>query len=589
MKMSIKTKILLSTSLVIMVSLILSGTFAYYYFANILKEQAVKDDKVKLRQTARQLEYYSEDIIKFSQNIITDKDVQEYMRKDNTVEDPFAMLSAKSKVIERLKDYIALRGGYIHSAVLIKNDGSICFNLVPFSDDYMRNHLKEDWYPAYEDRKNNYYFSRPHHMDIRGVPADVISCIVTIQSVNQSDKVLGELILNLSMPYFIKYIDEASKGFDDFMWVNQENCIIYAKAGDKKYLDVKDIAAYVSGPPVQEPQLISKPDGYIVLDRSMDNGWKLVSFTSNKRLFQRIEYIFYFFVFFILASLIFIIAVIMPIILNITKPITKLTRKIKEVSGGNLDVEIQISSGDEVEALCTGFNKMIGDIKRHINESIEHEKVKRKMEFDIMLSQINPHFIYNVLNTIIYMARKEKNQNIAKVTDSLIRILQDGIKLGKSGLYTSIRQEMEIVNHYVEIQKFRYSEIFVLEWKVDESLLDCLIPKTLIQPLIENALFHGICPKDEKGTIIVSIFKDEKDIKIIIEDDGVGMDQDMIDSILIGEKHLNSGDSVRHIGISNIRDRLKYLYGEDYRLEIDSRPGEGTKITLKVPFVMGES
>lgn len=588
MKMSIKTKILLSTSLVVMISLILSGTFAYYYFANILKEQAMNDDRVKLQQTARQLEYYSEDIIKFSQNIITDKDVQAYILKDFSGQDSYSKLSAKDKIIARLKDYVALRGGYIHSAALMKSDGSICFSLLPFSDDYIRSKLKEDWYREYQNTRANYYFSRPHRIELQGVPADAISCIVGIRSVNQSEKVLGELILNLNMSYFIKYIGAASKGFDDFIWVNQENSVIYTKTTDKKYIDLKDVTANLQEEAVQEPQMIAKPDGYIFIDRSMNNGWKLISFTSNHHLFKRIGYIVYFFIFFILASVAFIIAFILPIILNITRPITKLTKKMREVSGGNLDVELRIASGDEVEALCNGFNKMTGDIKNYINESLEHEKIKRKMEFDILLSQINPHFIYNVLNTIIYMARKEKNQNIVNVTDSFIRMLQDGIQLGKNGVFTSIRQEIEIVNHYVEIQKYRYSELFELVWNVDRDLLDCLIPKTMIQPLVENALFHGICSKDEKGTITVAVCKDEKDLCIAIEDDGMGMDQDTVHSLMTGERDLISSDSVRRIGIANIRDRIRYLYGEGYGIRIDSRTGEGTKITLHVPCMLSE-
>ena len=161
--------------------------------------------------------------------------------------------------------------------------------------------------------------------------------------------------------------------------------------------------------------------------------------------------------------------------------------------------------------------------------------------------------------------------------------------MGNKGAFTNISQEIEIVNHYVEIQKFRYSDLFELIWNVDNNLLDCLIPKTLIQPLVENSIFHGICPKDEKGTIRIAVQKDEKGICIEIEDNGIGMEQDKVQFILNGEGKLVSNDSIRHIGVANIRDRIRYLYGEEYGICIESSVDKGTRVILHVPYILNES
>jgi Putative regulator of cell autolysis len=584
MKLGIKAKILTATILVVTVSLLLSGSFAYVYFLKIFKEKARKDDLAKLNQISQQLEYQIDEIKKLGQSIIINPEVQDYV-KQGKYPDYYERLSrSNAKKLDYINNQIFLRE-YIHSAAVLNSGGSVWYSTInPNMDDYFQSKLNETWFAKYRRSNEQYYFSDPFPISnvIRAgnSTVTVVSCIVQFRNIDDPYKAVGLLFLNIYLDYFKKYLKINSDDYDGFLWLNEEGTVMY-KNGSIKDSKLMALITHLKEPGIS---YVEKPDGYGIVNQSLSNGWKLVSFTSNKRLFHRIRFIFYFFLFFTLVSLALIILVVLPIILRITRPITQLTKATNEVATGNLDVTLNITSRDEIEDLAISFNKMTRDLQKYLAESVEHEKMQREMEFEILLSQVNPHFIYNVLNTIIYLARRDKNYDIAALADSFIRILQDGIKLGDQGLLTTVQEEMEIVNHYVAIQQYRYPDRFVLRRNIDTQYLNCLIPKTIIQPLVENALFHGICPKEGQGTITVTITRIAEELILIVEDDGIGMAPELITKLLQGEKIYEPETKLRPIGLANIRDRIRFIYGEKYGIAIESALNEGTKITVNVPF-----
>jgi two-component system sensor histidine kinase YesM len=588
MKLGIKAKILAATVLVVTVSLFLSGSFAYFYFLKIFKEKAVKDDMAKLNQISQQMEYQIDDIKKLGLSIIVNPEVQDYVRQQK-YPDYYERLAWANNKLDYINKQIFLRE-YIHSAAILNNEGTVWYSTVnPKMDDYFQSKLNEAWFGKYRRNNEQYYFSDP--FPISNVTHDgnstvtVVSCIVQFRNIDDPYRVAGLLFLNIYLDYFDKYLKINSADYDGFLWLNKDNTVMYRQGP----LPQAKLMEFI---PLQKASGISyaeKFKGYGMVNQSLSNGWKLISFTSNKRLFQRIRFIFYFFLIFTFVSLALIIFVVLPIILRITRPITQLTKATNEVSSGNLNILLNISSRDELEDLANSFNKMTRDLQKYLAESVEHEKMKREMEFEILLSQVNPHFIYNVLNTIIYLARRDKSNDIASLADSLIRILQDGIKLGDQGLLTTVREEIEIVNHYIAIQQFRYPDRFELNWNIDEKCLRCLVPKTIIQPLVENALFHGICPQEAKGTIIVTINRMGQELIINIEDNGIGMTPEMIQTLLRGEKIYEPETKLRPVGLANIRDRIHFIYGENYGISIQSVPDRGTKVSINIPFRTQES
>ncbi|NOU73563.1 HAMP domain-containing protein [Paenibacillus sp. LMG 31458] len=284
------------------------------------------------------------------------------------------------------------------------------------------------------------------------------------------------------------------------------------------------------------------------------------------------------------ASIVAILLILTPLINNITKPILKLTRAMKQVSAGNLNMNITIQSKDELEVLGLGFNRMLEDLRGHIQESLENEKIKQQLEIDLLLSQINPHFIYNTLNTVIYLARKQRHQDITEMMTAFIHILQDAVRIGNNEVFSSVEKEVGIIQDYTKIQKYRYRDQFELYLYISDNVSTIDMPKNILQPIIENALFHGILPKETKGMITLSIHLENDRLVVNISDDGVGMTTEAIESMdSNGNAAYSSEGRIRNIGLTNVKKRLELLFGSEYFLAIDSIPQEGTSLTIHIP------
>jgi two-component system sensor histidine kinase YesM len=277
-----------------------------------------------------------------------------------------------------------------------------------------------------------------------------------------------------------------------------------------------------------------------------------------------------------------------PVIANITKPIFKLTNAMKLASMGKFETAVSIRSGDEIELLGNGFNRMLQDIQKYIDQSIEDEKIKRRLQIDLLLSQINPHFIYNTLNTVIYMAQQQGNHEIVRMMESFIRLLQDTVTVAEDGYFATVKEEVDHVKDYLTIQHYRYPDRFVIDWQVDEDIGGERIPRTLIQPLVENALFHGIIPNSEQGTISISLLRSDQRLQIRVADNGTGMDASLIDKFHKGEEISDPGSGMRSIGLANVRDRILSYYGSLSDIRIDSEVGKGTLISITIPLNVPE-
>jgi two-component system sensor histidine kinase YesM len=584
MKLGIKGKILGITGLVVTISLLLSGTLAYYYFKIIFKEKATKDEINRINQIAQQMEYQIKDIRKHLTGIMITPEIQSFVKKTSYTS-VYERLITTRNALSIISNQNFLRE-FIHSTAIMTRDGSVWYtDMYTMPHDYFRGKLAENWYQKYLKANEQYYFTDPYNISdaTHGAASKrVISCIARLHDIDHPSKIIGRIFLNVFTSHFEKIITLNSTDYDAFFWASRDGALMYQKNKLKYKLKIKEILA--SYQDYQQTIVIDNTKGYFIFNRPLSNGWRLISFTSHQKLYYRICFILYFFLCFTLISLAIIIIIIFPTISRITKPLSDLTAAMEKVSTGDLNTSLRICTGDELETIAVVFNKMVVDLKSYIAKSVDYEKNKRKMEFDLLLSQINPHFIYNILNTVIYLARKQKNFDVVNLVDSFIRVLQDGIKISDGGLNTTIKQEMEIVNHYVRIQQYRYRKRFKLIWDVDNNLLDNLIPKTLIQPLVENALYHGICPKDGRGEITVQIKKEGDDLVITVHDDGVGMEKEMIEKLLNGDRIYTPESQMRSLGLANTHERIRYLYGEKYGIQIESIVHQGTKVIVHLPF-----
>lgn len=272
----------------------------------------------------------------------------------------------------------------------------------------------------------------------------------------------------------------------------------------------------------------------------------------------------------------------------IMDPIRKVSSKISRISDGDFSKDPAIEWDHELGQVGRGINSMSENIMTLLDKKVSDEKQKKDLEYQILQSQINPHFLYNTLNSIKWMATIQNANGIADMTTALARLLKN-VSKGTASFIT-LKEELDLVKDYFLIQQYRYGGSVTIDYQIEsEDLYQCRIHRFSLQPIIENALFHGIEPAKTTGHIIVSaqteLEEDKKILKIDITDNGIGMTQEMINKVMHNDTDgVNNTEFFRHIGISNVNKRIQHDFGPEYGITITSEPLEFTTMSIRIPY-----
>lgn len=272
---------------------------------------------------------------------------------------------------------------------------------------------------------------------------------------------------------------------------------------------------------------------------------------------------------------------------QVRKPIDRLVRHINRIAAGDFSQDLSVESGDEIGTIGTVVNEMAGQIKGLMEKQLEDEKEKSSLELKMLQAQINPHFLYNTLDSIKWIAVIQKNSGIVKAVTALSGLLKNMAK----GFHekVTLEKELEFVNDYVTIEKLKYAELFDVKIQVDApGLMGAKIVKLTLQPLVENAIFSGIEPGGKSGTILLHIYEHEGLLYLVVQDDGVGIAPEKLAHLLEDSERLK-GDRMSSIGMANVDRRIRLTYGEEYGLTVESQVGEYTKVTIVAPLEYEES
>jgi len=292
---------------------------------------------------------------------------------------------------------------------------------------------------------------------------------------------------------------------------------------------------------------------------------------------------FRFFVLFVADLFLFLLAMINAFISDkISNPIKRLDGSVREIESGNLDVEIVPSGSYEVEHLGKSIKNMLGRIKVLMSDLVEEHNAKRKSEFDTLQSQINPHFLYNTLDIIVWMIENENSDKAVNIVTALAKFFRISLSKGKNII--TVKDEVEHVRNYLMIQNMRFKNRFEYSIDVDEKVLSYSSLKLMLQPLVENAIYHGMEFMDGDGEIDVKVFKEDDSLYFTITDNGLGMSEDMVETLL--SKDFVPSKKGSGIGVKNVNERIKLYFGSEYGLKVESEPDEGTKITIHLPAVV---
>ncbi|OCT11629.1 hypothetical protein A8709_27510 [Paenibacillus pectinilyticus] len=297
-----------------------------------------------------------------------------------------------------------------------------------------------------------------------------------------------------------------------------------------------------------------------------------------------------------LFALVFMLCIggILLFITYVTQPLHELKALMNRAERGDLRAYWTSKASKEWTHIGESYNQMLNRLEDLIKQVKREESLKKEAEMEALHYQLNPHFLYNTLNTIKWVAKIHKTPQISEVVSSLVRLLQ--ASLGKKGDFITLRDEIGLTHDYMEIQKFRYGDRIQLETQVDELTLGCLVPRMLLQPLVENAIIHGIGPAKREGMITIRTWLDRDLLFCQVEDNGVGMPLE--EGNFGGETMDAEGKTTKvdhmlkermsGIGIRHIREKIKLIYGPEFKLHIRSKPGEGTTIRMFLPIHQGE-
>lgn len=270
----------------------------------------------------------------------------------------------------------------------------------------------------------------------------------------------------------------------------------------------------------------------------------------------------------------------------IAAPVAALQAQLQRIGEGDFTPNPDIEWANEMGDIGRGINGLSRSVCTLMEKRLEDERQKKDLEYRMLQNQINPHFLYNTLNSIKWMATIQHATGIAEMTISLSRLLKS-VSKGNERL-VPLQEEFALLNDYFTIQQYRYGGTITLDviWIEDERLCqDCMIPRFTLQPLVENAIFHGIEPKGCAGSIELTIKTDKKtgDVLILLTDDGVGMSDEQAKQILTEPSAEQAGAKFRHVGVWNVHRRLQYSFGEDYGLSVNAQLGQGTTVTIRLP------
>lgn len=321
--------------------------------------------------------------------------------------------------------------------------------------------------------------------------------------------------------------------------------------------------------------------GQLVVYQTLNQAdWKIVGVIPKRAIAESVGYIKILMIMLAAVSVAVSMAVAEMVAASVTRPIDTLVDAMEQVYIGNLDVSVRTERTDEIGVLYRTFNHMTGEMKRLIDTIYREQEALRKQELKALQAQINPHFLYNTLDSIIWSLRMKKVEESIDMLAALTDFFKISLSKGKDII--TIEEEVKHISSYLSIQHQRYREKFDYDINVDPALLGCRTPKLILQPMVENAIYHGLKPKEGMGYLYIHIFAEGDDILMRVEDTGMGMPKERVERLNGELASISSDQQGTGYGVRNVNDKIKIVFGKEYGVKIQSVEGEGTIVTLRI-------
>lgn len=572
---SIRGKSLIYLIVVIIVPFLCTTTLQNVFVTKQLKKISINNTKQVIHQVETLTTQYFEDIISLINTLSENENLLRFSKGDSN--------DNIKKDIEYL--FKTIKNNYPQIAGIL---------IVNSKDEYISNDLyrrfnnpiiADNWYKsALEMEDGLAFFSKPVRRNLAAYQNYAADEVISIARVIKGDSLDSNAVLLLDIK--LKSLEDNLKsikiGTDGFVYILDENNeTIFAPDNDIVYR-------------IKHGEILSQEEGgsvikvrgnlYQSLYKAIPGlNWNVIGIFSLENVYGVVRTLQWGTGIVITIMLAIIAVAAKDFDKRFTKPILKLNETMQAIENGNLNVRFDYESNDEIGALGNSFNSMILEVTK-LRELVELEREKaRQAEFRIMQSQINPHFLYNTLDTIRWIAKDYNAKEIEDIVLALTKLFR--ITLNNGNELISVDDEIKHVENYLIIQKMCYEDLFEYKIEVDEEIRGNSVIRLILQPIVENAIYHGIKEGNKKGFIEIVAKKEDDDIVIYVKDNGAGLTSNKVEEI---NNMFRTRKRTIGFGLYNINERITHRYGEGYGLTIESVKDEYTVVTLVHPIIKGE-
>lgn len=547
---------------------VLMGISFYFRFTAQSEETLREGNDTRLEATAEQLNTHLRNMMKVSDSlyyrVIKGVDLEE-----NNISDEFRLLYDVNKES-------------IESIALFAIDGTL---LCATPSNRLRDNFslqKEAWYDGALDTEENIRFGAPRVSHVFLTEGDSYTRVIPMSRVVQMTRgnhvERGILLVNLRYDAITDLLQNVMVGDHSYVYLVGENGnLLYHPMQDliaagKMIEDTLPMVTHSTQQQNETEEYLLKTVGY--------TGWRLVGVFGQEPLslhnWKSRSFIVFLLIFFLNAMM------LMNFYLSrrVTEPMRRLERAVKKIEAGNLDTQIEASGVYEIQSLSVAIEKMEKNLKQLMEDIVQEHEAKRKSDLMVLQNQINPHFLYNTLDVIVWMIENEKGEEAVKAVTALARFFR--ISLSKGHTIITVQDEIEHVRNYLMIQEMRFKNRFTYTFVIDDTCRNLATVKLVLQPLVENAIYHAMEFMDD-GVLLVEVSRREDLLILAVEDNGCGMTQERVASLLRGD-FVQTGKG-SGVGLRNVMERIQLLFGEKYGLEIKSEPDEGTRVEIHLPAI----
>ncbi len=585
---SIKRRLIFYLSLCFAIFIISSNMLSYFLSINTLRSQAIQSTEQNLTAVLVEMDETFEEAVFLAESLVENATFQSRLREHySTVEEMYSVaLDGDMELANLIGDKDDIYTIYI----LSQNDIAFKSTLNSFGT---LNYKQANWYQTIISQDKPLWFSPQDGSII----TDTTSGRYIMMGMPYQDKATGinngVLIVEIAEEAVLS--SPESGNFQDryVLVLDEYNRQIMPSSSDTSNIsfpilqDISNDPDNFSFDNGESRRTIQTSYAHIVMLQSSITGWKLLGITPNSEMYGILEYMPLILILLTIITVVICARVLTILSRKITHPINDLQDKMKSVEDGDLSVRMPIHGADELAQLASGFNHMTLQINELMNLVYEKQKLIRDTEFKALQSQINPHFLYNSLDSIVWLLKLKQYDDAQSMLQNLITLFR--ITLSKGKELIPISNELDSIRSYLAIQQIRYSNKFDYEFIIDEGVYDYITIKTILQPLVENAIYHAISPQKSKINIKIIVAEEKDNITFCIQDNGCGINAEKLQLLKsrfseISYAPMQSVDISKDpggYGLQNVNDRIKLYFGEKFGLFVESEEGVGTTMTIK--------